>query len=120
MEAPLQKRANAPIAFSTLVAILLAVAIVVWAGSLVPRFAVGPTLAYGVSVQEAAWYACTAHIALQYNYSFLDAQRYYPANVTNLSRDTYRARIGYASEGRTVLCTIQRTSAGGWQLVQLQ
>ncbi len=122
MENPMQKSANIPKAFpyATVLAVLLALAIVVWAASVVPRLAARPTPVFAVTMQERAWYACAAHIAEQYQLSFLGAQRYTASAVITLSSDTYQASIAYPKQGRTVLCTIQRTAEGTWQLLDLR
>ncbi len=122
MQTSMPKPANIHRAFpyATVLAVLIALAIIVWAASVVPRLVARPTQVFAVTMQERAWYACAAHIAEQYQLSFLAAQRYTSSAVTTISSDTYQASITYPKQGRTVLCTIQRTAEGTWQLLDLR
>ncbi len=120
MEAPLQKPASSSKTYATIVAVLLALAIIAWAANLLPRFVARPAPILAVTIEERAWYACAAHIAEQFKFSFFDAQRYYPAGVTTISNDTYQASIAYPGRGSTILCKIQHTPSGTWQILELR
>ncbi len=120
METPMRKPARAPTAYGTVLVVLVALAIVIWAASVLPRLGARSAPLYPVTIQERAWYACTAHIAEQYQFSFFEAQRYYAGGVATLSSDTYQARMAYSKQGRTMLCKIQLTPSGSWQLLELR
>ena len=119
METPMQKPANTLKTLTIVLAVLLGLGIALFAVSVVSRLAVLPTPIQAVTIQERAWYACTAHIAEQRKFSFLDAQRYNPGGVTIVSSDTYQVKISYSKHGSTVICKIQHTPSGIWRLLDL-
>ena len=119
METPMQKPANTLKTYTIVLAVLLGLGIVLLAVSVVSRPAALPMPIQAVTMQERAWYACTAHIAEQLKFSFLDAQRYNPGGVTTASSDTYQVRVSYSKQGSTIHCKIQHTRSGNWQLLEL-
>ena len=119
VETPMHERANTFKTYTIVLAVLLGLGIVLFAASVVSRLSVPTTPIQAVTMQEHAWYACTAHIAEQLKFSFLDAQRYNPGGVTIVSSDTYQVKVSYSKQGSTILCKIQHTPSGNWQLLEL-
>ncbi len=120
METTLQKSANTPKTFAVILAALLVLGIVVYAASLASSSIAPRRSIRAVTLQEHAWYACTAFMAEQLKLSVLEAQRYNPGRVAIVSSDTYQAKISYAKQGSTYLCEILHTRSGNWQLLSLK
>lgn len=72
------------------------------------------------TVQESAWTACTLFVEQQVGISYLDAQEYNPAGVTDLGSDRYQVEVFFAEQNQTYRCELLRRSDGNWQLEGLE
>jgi hypothetical protein len=120
VETTVQRPASVLKTSAVVLAALLVLGIAVYAASVASSSIAPRTPIRAVTLQEHAWYACTAFIAEQLKLSVLEAQQYNSGGVATVSGATYQAKVHYAKQGSTYLCEILHTPSGNWQLLSLK